>query len=360
MRMGCDSVWGGDMADSDISAGNLVSFRSGSMLIYGYPEQPPRFYTGSETNFSILVKNPLLDESIRKREDLVGKRIITIAGFSYGGLYTYLADPANQIQNSPAKTHQASRWLTGWLAAAGLLLFSVGAASQQSLRSGTFPEIEYGYPDQSIFVATVNDKGQPDSPMTRLAGVLLERAGIPWRAAPYPASRLFSNLQNGTTSFSILVRGSSLEACCLFSRQPVYRTELKVYYLGDKPSVKSKNDLAGKRIITIRGYSYAGLLKFIGDPANRIVNEVAGTHKAAFEMLAAQRADYVVDYASAAGDILAESPQEDLRSNPIDRLDIYLVLSKSYPDAEKLMVRLEEIAKTLNVPEILKGRGGGK
>jgi hypothetical protein len=77
-------------------------------------------------------------------------------------------------------------------------------------------------------------------------------------------------------------------------------------------------------------------------------------------MLAAQRADYVVDYASAAGDILAESPQEDLRSNPIDRLDIYLVLSKSYPDAEKLMVRLEEIAKTLNVPEILKGRGGGK
>lgn len=254
----------------------------------------------------------------------------------------------------------AGRWLT---AACALLFSAVSIAqqpAQQQSRTGSFPEIEYGYPDQSIFVATVNDKGQPDSPMTRLAAVLMERVGIPWHASPYPASRLFGNLQNGTTSFSILVRGSSLEACCLFSRQPVYSTELRVYHLGNKPPVKSKDDLVGKRIITIRGYSYAGFLKFIGDPANRIVNEVAGTHKAAFEMLAAQRADYVVDYASAAGDILAESPLEDLRSNPIDRLDIYLVLSKSYPDAEKLMGRLEEIVRTLNVPEILKGRGGGK
>lgn len=85
-----------------------------------------------------------------------------------------------------------------------------------------------------------------------------------------------------------------------------------------------------------------------------------GTHKAAFEMLAAQRADYMVDYASAAGDILAETPLAGVRSTPIDRLEIYLVLSKSYPGADKVMGQLEDIARTLDLPGILKGRSGSK
>lgn len=236
--------------------------------------------------------------------------------------------------------------LTGALGA----LLLAGVAGAQA------PVIEYGYPDQSVFVATTNAKGQPDSPMTRLAEVLMERAGLSWRAVPYPAPRLFSNLQNGATNFSILVRGSSLESCCIFSRKPVYSTTLNVYSVGDKPPVKSKEDLVGKSIITIRGYSYAGLLKFISDPANRIDNQAAGTHKAAFEMLKAGRADYAVDYASAAGDILAESPVANLRANPIDQLDIYLVLSKTYPEAEKLMARLEDIVRTLDVDTLLHGR----
>ena len=222
------------------------------------------------------------------------------------------------------------------------------------------PEIEYGYPEQSIFVATTNAKGEADSPMTHVAAALMKRVGIPWHAAPYPAARLFANLQNGTTSFSILVKATSLDKCCIFSRQPIYSTDLNVYYLADKPPVRNRDELAGKNIIVIRGYSYAGLLKFITDPASHIAAEVAGTHKAAFEMLVAGRADYVVDYASAAGVILAASPIANLRSNQIDRLDIHLVLSKTYPDAGKLMGKLEDIARTLDAPKILKTGTGNK
>lgn len=217
-------------------------------------------------------------------------------------------------------------------------------------------KIEYGYPDQSIFVATINDQGQPDSPMTNLAEVLMSRAGLPWQATRLPAKRLFENLKNGTMNFSILVRASSLKACCLFSREPVYSTMLNVYYVGDKPPVKSAEDLNGKEIITIRGYSYAGLLKYISDPANAVDNHVASTHKAAFRMLKRDRADYLIDYASAADDILSEDPIDDIRSYPISRLDIFLILSKSYPDAQNQMNQFEDIIKTLNVDEILKGR----
>lgn len=243
------------------------------------------------------------------------------------------------------------------LPAATLMAYSVSAMAQETVeRQRT--AIEYGYPDQSIFVATVNAKGQPDSPMNRLAEVLMARAGLKWHGVPYPASRLFSNLKDGTTNFAILVRAPSLKECCLFSQKPVYSTELKVYAIGDKPSVKVREDLAGKRVITIRGYSYAGMLKYIADPANRVTNEVASTHKAAFEMLVAARADYLLDYASAAGDILAESPIRDLQSTPLSQLDIYLILSRTYPKAEELMARLEAIVTSLDVEEVLKSKAG--
>jgi len=214
-------------------------------------------------------------------------------------------------------------------------------------------EIEYGYPDQSIFIATVNDKGQPDTPMTFVAEALMKRAGLSWRAMPYPARRLFDNLRNGATNFSILVRASSLLDSCIFSKNPIYSTKLNIYYIGDKLPVTSKENLSGKHIITIRGYSYGGLLKFISDPANKVINEVASTHKAAFEMLNDDRADYLLDYASAAGDILSESPIKGVKSISISQLNIYLVLSKMYPDAKKLMVKLEDIAATLDVNKIL-------
>lgn len=248
----------------------------------------------------------------------------------------------------------ASR-LTGCLGLVWLLLAGAVAA-QPSLNSGAPREIEYGYPEQSIFVATINANGEADSPMNRIAAALMERVGLPWHAAPYPAARLFNNLQNGTTNFSILVRATSLEKCCIFSRQPVYSTDLNVYYLAGSSPVRNRDELAGKNIIIIRGYSYAGLLKFITDPANHIVAEVAGTHQAAFEMLMAGRADYVVDYASAAGEVLAGNPVRNIRSSAIDRLDIHLVLSRTYPDAEKLMARLESVLRTLDVPKLLKRR----
>lgn len=218
-------------------------------------------------------------------------------------------------------------------------------------------EIEYGYPDQSIFVATVNSKGQPDSPMTLVAEALMTRAGLPWHATSYPAKRLFDNLKKGTTQFSILVRASSLLDSCLFSQKPVYSTNLNIYHIGNKSRITAKEHLTGKHIITIRGYSYAGLLTFISDPAHDIKNEVAGTHRSAFKMLRHNRADYLLDYASAAEDILSQRPITDIQSSSLARLDIFLVLSKSYPNAGPLMEKLEKIAETLNVEAILKQKG---
>lgn len=230
--------------------------------------------------------------------------------------------------------------------------FGQGVASA-SAPAAALPEIEFGYPEQPPRVFT-NAQGQPEGQAIRMATALFAMAGIPWHAVSYPASRLFNNLDNGTTTFAVMVRSPALLNCCLLSKDPLYSTELKAYYIGDKPPIKSRNDLIGKRIITIRGYSYSGLITFINDPQNRIANEIAPTHEPAFDMLLAGRADYVLNYETSASVALNARPIANLRQDTVDRVETYIVLSKKYPNAEKVMETLEVILKNINASEFFK------
>lgn len=164
--------------------------------------------------------------------------------------------------------------------------------SINSYASNNKLDIKYGYPDQSIFIATINGKEEPITPMLSVAQELFDRVNLPLSASAYPAKRLFRNLKNGEVNFTILVRASSLVEKFIFSKKPIYSTNLNVYSIGNKPPVITKEDLIGSHLVTIRGYSYGSLGKFINDPKNNIKKEVTNTHRSAFEMLRLGRADY--------------------------------------------------------------------
>jgi ABC-type amino acid transport substrate-binding protein len=211
-----------------------------------------------------------------------------------------------------------------------------------------YPEIEYAMPDQATWAAQVDESGKPtDTPLVRLARALFARAGIPWHGKAYPSARMFKYLQDGTAQFSMLVKAPALQECCLLSRKPVAAVTIRVYSIGPKPPIKAKEDMIGKSIIIVRGYSYAGTRDFILDPTNHIDSHEASTHAAAFRMLATGRADYVLDYAGPAADALAAEHIPDVRSELFSRQDIHLVLSRTYPNAEQVMARLESIVESL-------------
>jgi len=228
-----------------------------------------------------------------------------------------------------------------------LALAPAGARAQVPPR-----EIEYAYPDQSVWTARLGPAGAPDNPLLRLAAALFDRAGIPWRARSYPAARIFQYLRDGTTDFSMLVKAPALEQCCLVGKRPVAATEVRVYHRRGVSPIRAREDLSGKEVITILGYSYGGLLSFIKDPANRVGNSATATHDSAFKMLDRGRADYLLDYAGPAAEVLAAHPIEALDYDVIERLDVYLVLSRSYPDAEAVLARLEAIADTVHLDGI--------
>lgn len=216
------------------------------------------------------------------------------------------------------------------------------------------PEIEFGYVEQAPRTFT-NAQGQPDGQLIRLLSAVMTKANLSWHAASYPANRLFSNLKDGSSHLSILVRVPALEECCIYSKEALGGDDIRAYTIGNKTPIKSKEDLIGKNIIVLRGYSYSGLINFINDPKNRITTEVAATHEPAFEMLAAGRADYLLNYGEASEKALSTlKPISELRYEVVEKVFRYLVISKTYPDAEKTLARIEAALKTVNKEQYLK------
>ena len=221
------------------------------------------------------------------------------------------------------------------------VLVSVSAYAQE--------ELEYAYPDISVWTTQRDEQGKLKNPLVQLAEPLFREAEIPWHPRDYPAKRMFSNLRQGISKFSMLVNASSLlQGCCLVSNNPVARVEINVFYSEGSEPVASIEELHDKSVITIAGYSYAGYKKYIQDSDHGITNVSAPNHFSAFGMLARGRADYVLDYAFPAAEVLAAEPIRGIRFFTLKKADVFLILHKDYPDAVNVMQRLETIAKQLD------------
>ena len=218
-----------------------------------------------------------------------------------------------------------------------------------TLGEGTLPPIEYVYPDQSVWTTKTNADGKIDDPLLHFTEVLFSKMQLTWTAASYPANRLFKRLQTGESNFSILVRAPILNESCIFSKTPVTSVELRTYRKSSTSPIVTKGDLRGKTVITIQGYSYGEIGKYLHDPANNIVTFEAHRHDSAFLMLKNDRAVYLLDYSGPSEEILAAHPIPGVSHEVLEKLDVFLVLSKTYPDSQKAMDTLEYIAHTIDV-----------
>lgn len=214
--------------------------------------------------------------------------------------------------------------------------------------------LEYAYPDISVWTTQRDENGKLKNPLVKLAQPLFEKARIPWHAQDYPAKRMFERLRQGQSKFSMLVNAkTALADCCLLSKQRVAVVDIRVYRRAASPPIAHKSDLNGKSIITIRGYSYAGWRDYINAPENAILNNSAGDHFSAFAMLEAGRAEYLIDYAGPSQEVIEAQSIQGLVSDSVSLTDVFLVLSKQYPDAEQVMAELEAILKQLDTEDFI-------
>ena len=171
---------------------------------------------------------------------------------------------------------------------------------------------------------------------------LFAKAGIDYVFKGYPARRLYANVADGTTQIWMGTLGvPEYEGKTLISPQKITDINLEVYGSGPVDALpKTINDLKGKSVATIRGYTYGGLLAKLEDPQNSIKLSAVTEHKAAFQMLQAGRVDYVLDYIEPATETLNTLTVPGINKRSWMVLGIYIHVSKMTPDAQTVMNKL--------------------
>lgn len=179
---------------------------------------------------------------------------------------------------------------------------------------------------------------------------VLNKIGVEYTVAGYPPSRLYNNVAEGKTNIWMGTVGVAAYADkVIVSPEKITNIELRVYTMGDVVPLKSKDELKGKKLISIYGYNYGGLIKFLEDPANNITLDPSPSHEAGFKKLMGKRGDYLLDYKMPAEKVMAEMnlKPSDFQHGEIMNIEIYFNINKDTPDAEGLMTKMMDAFHTL-------------
>ncbi|MFZ5570827.1 MAG: substrate-binding periplasmic protein [Thermodesulfobacteriota bacterium] len=189
----------------------------------------------------------------------------------------------------------------------------------------------------------VEEGKEPSGMMLDFLKAAMDKAGLAYSVKGYPPKRLYQNLAEGKSHVFLGIKGvPELEGKVIYSRSKITEIDMRVYTRPDTPVLKTKEEMKGKKIIVIRGYSYGGFIKFLQDPANKIEMDESDDHDTAFKKLMAKRADYVLDYSKPSEKAIASLNLTGIQNHSINLIDIVLIVSNQTPNAQEVADKLEK------------------
>ncbi len=201
-------------------------------------------------------------------------------------------------------------------------------------------EISLGYIEFPPVFST-DELGNPKGLLIELAKMVIPKAGYNWTAHSRPTKRMANDIVTGDLDLWIgLSTLPEFEDTTLIGKPIVSTIELNSYWLGEKPAIHTKEDLSGKRVITLHGYSYGGWIKYIQNPANNVTECRSFSHEQAVNMLKYDRCDYLLNYAGPMKNMLQLIPIKALNKTRISALEARFVVSKKTKNAQKLLESL--------------------
>ncbi len=193
-----------------------------------------------------------------------------------------------------------------------------------------------------------SDKGVPSGILIDLAKKVYPEAGCDFVATSLPVRRLASYIGSGDLDIWMGLKTlPEFEGKSYIGKSVIAELVLRAYTRGKKPPILKPEDLSGKSIIVMRGYSYGGWINFIEDPKNKVDHIKANKHDAAFNMLLAGRAAYLLDYKEPSEQALQKIRIPDLAYNQISAFPCYFVVSKKLPDGQEIVNRLDKAYEKL-------------
>jgi len=218
-----------------------------------------------------------------------------------------------------------------------LALLPIGASASDNAE---VQEIALGYIEFPPVFST-DDLGNPKGLLIELAKMVLPKAGYKWTAHSRPTKRMANDIVTGDLDLWIGLSTLPEFEDTTFIGKPIVSTiELNSYWLGDKPAIHTKEDLSGKRVITLHGYSYGGWIKYIQNPINNVIECRSFSHEQAVNMLKYGRCDYLLNYSGPMTNKLKSTPIDELNKNRISALEARFVVSKKTKNAQLLLESL--------------------
>lgn len=223
-----------------------------------------------------------------------------------------------------------------------------GASPAHSASDGSDSPVQVGFYEFAPHSYSDN-RGRPQGAILHLTKRLLEHAGYRAELRSYPSARLYNRLRDGSVHIWPGAPGKpELAEHTLETRSQLGQIVLNLYFRRDTLLPRIPEDLQGRGVITISGYSYWPQTNaLLQDPLLAIKQHRTTTHSAALEMLQRRRADFLLDYQLPVEQSRRRLGMRELPYVQLQRVPLKLIVSRHAPDAEALRDALDRAYQEL-------------
>ncbi len=193
-----------------------------------------------------------------------------------------------------------------------------------------------------------NNNEEPDGYIMNIMKMVVKEAGYNYTVRPYPTNRLIHHMISGEADFFVGVSSlSQLKEHIIVGKETITNINFRSYFFGDYGPIVRKQDLLGKSVIIMRGYSYNGWASYIKSPQNNIQYFEADSHSQGLDALRNGRGDILLDYQGPAKIALRDANLRNIKKGNAFNQPLYFVVSKKTPNAQQLVNTLDETYRRL-------------
>ncbi|MEE2763326.1 MAG: transporter substrate-binding domain-containing protein [Pseudomonadota bacterium] len=223
-----------------------------------------------------------------------------------------------------------------------LLVLALLAPSMAWSQTGSGQTLRIAYVEFPPYTYR-NAAGNADGTMIDITRKVVREAGYVPDFIYLPVSRVYLYLKNGQIDvWPGLTQIPSLDGEVLESWVSPMSTQLSVFYRPEQTQPLAHLDqLSGKTVIVIAGYTYAGLINWLNEAEDIRITE-APNHRSALDMLKRNRGDYLLDYRQPIQQILDVNPNYRFQESEVRTRNTAWLFSLAHPGAAILREQFDD------------------
>ncbi len=186
-----------------------------------------------------------------------------------------------------------------------------------------------------------DNEGNPAGSFIDITRKVVKEAGYQPDFVYLPISRAYLYLRSGKVDVWVgLTHVPKLTGDVLESRVTPVPVQLSAWYCNGTDVLENLEQLKGKTVIVIGGYTYGGLINWLNTTDGITVTE-APNHRSAIEMLKRGRGDYLLDYREPVNQILTQPSDSIVRETAVRTRHTAWIFSLVNPQAAFLRDQID-------------------